>query len=146
MTSSRRSNFCCPNLKNTESEGKPIFFVGIFDGFGGDIVADYMAQNVPKYIGRRKYFPKDVRRALKIGILSVNKKFLKKAAKSVLKDRESNKEHFMLKSFLRTRQRVDSSVVQYHTAGSTAVFMLVETVSATATSKSKGLILYSFEV
>lgn len=116
------------NLRNANSTSLPLFFAGVFDGFGGDLVSEYVARRLPLHLARSSQFPLNIRKAMKQGIFSVNKKFLKKAARSVLKDRESDKAEYLMKSFLRTRQGNTSMIMQYHTAGATGVFLLVETV------------------
>eukprot|EP00924_Labyrinthula_sp_SR-Ha-C_P010869 maker-scaffold_47-snap-gene-0.52-mRNA-1 protein AED:0.13 eAED:0.13 QI:1914/1/1/1/0.5/0.4/5/240/675 len=112
-----------------------VFFAGLFDGFGGEIVSTYVSEHLPEQISQLllaqdgESVPLDMEDVLKTATFLCNERFLKRACRTVIRDYQSNKADILMKSFLRTRQGNISRVHQYQTAGSTGVFLTVRPVA-----------------
>lgn len=61
------------------NDGPHCSYFSVFDGHGGNKCANFLRENLHKYILGDEYFPKDVERALQHGILKSEREFLLKS-------------------------------------------------------------------
>lgn len=113
-------------VENFSSIEKPVFFAGVFDGFGGPLVSEKVSKTLPSYISRRLGQGLELKSAVKQAIYDLNKNYLYKAARTILKDRTRNVAEYKQKSLLRSRNGTKSIINQYMNAGSTAAIAIVE--------------------
>uniref|UniRef100_A0A7S3PIM9 PPM-type phosphatase domain-containing protein n=1 Tax=Aplanochytrium stocchinoi TaxID=215587 RepID=A0A7S3PIM9_9STRA len=105
-----------------------VFYSALFDGHGGEIVSEYLAENLHKCIVERSSFPDNLPKAIRNACISLDRKFIHTAATSILEHNKKVNAGEVRQSLLRTKadkRGTESTIEQYRKAGSTAAFVLI---------------------
>lgn len=64
------------NPKNPNPPDKRLAYFGVYDGHGGEKVAQYAGKNIHKIVAQQEGFPQDIEQALKDGFLATDRAIL----------------------------------------------------------------------
>ena len=113
--------------KHSKGGTKHAFYASLFDGHGGDMVSQFLADNVHKVLVEQSSFADDLRTALKATALEIDRKFLKRAAGKVMEYNAKVSAGEVKQKLLRTKadSKAKSELEQYRSAGSTGLVALI---------------------